>query len=118
MFLDQVNKINDKLGMKSKTVQKPKMSSVVELGSSNTNNSINGISVIVDDNSNEKDILFGIVNEFNQALKSTKKCILFAVCRGKVSEGIDFSDDKGRIVIITGNKSYFIVFMKNSMSYI
>ena len=28
--------------------------------------------------------------------------ILFAVCRGKVSEGIDFADAKARAVIITG----------------
>jgi Rad3-related DNA helicase len=28
---------------------------------------------------------------------------LFSVSRGKVSEGIDFRDDRGRIVIITGN---------------
>ncbi|KAG9291789.1 hypothetical protein G9A89_012074 [Geosiphon pyriformis] len=28
--------------------------------------------------------------------------IFFAVCRGKVSEGIDFSDAKGRAVVITG----------------
>lgn len=28
--------------------------------------------------------------------------VFFAVCRGKVSEGLDFSDKKGRTVIITG----------------
>ena len=28
--------------------------------------------------------------------------VLFAVCRGKVSEGIDFADKAGRAVMITG----------------
>ena len=28
--------------------------------------------------------------------------IMFAVCRGKISEGIDFADNNGRAVIITG----------------
>lgn len=28
--------------------------------------------------------------------------IFFAVCRGKVSEGLDFANDNGRAVIITG----------------
>ena len=28
--------------------------------------------------------------------------IFFAVCRGKVSEGIDFADKAGRAVILTG----------------
>lgn len=28
--------------------------------------------------------------------------MLFAVCRGKVSEGIDFADAKARAVVITG----------------
>ncbi len=27
---------------------------------------------------------------------------MFAVCRGKISEGIDFADDNGRAVIVTG----------------
>lgn len=30
------------------------------------------------------------------------KAILFAVCRGKISEGIDFADDAARIVITIG----------------
>ena len=33
---------------------------------------------------------------------STKGAALFAVCRGKVSEGLDFADAKGRAVVITG----------------
>jgi len=28
--------------------------------------------------------------------------VFFAVCRGKVSEGLDFSDENGRAVVITG----------------
>ena len=31
-----------------------------------------------------------------------KGAVFFAVCRGKVSEGLDFSDANGRAVIITG----------------
>lgn len=31
-----------------------------------------------------------------------KGAVFFAVCRGKASEGLDFSDTKGRAVMITG----------------
>ena len=31
-----------------------------------------------------------------------KGAIIFAVCRGKISEGLDFSDDAARSVIIIG----------------
>ena len=34
--------------------------------------------------------------------KSLSGSIFFAVCRGKASEGLDFSDSKGRAVIICG----------------
>lgn len=34
--------------------------------------------------------------------KEARGAIFFAVCRGKVSEGLDFSDAKGRAVIVTG----------------
>lgn len=34
--------------------------------------------------------------------KESRGAIFFAVCRGKVSEGLDFSDAKGRAVIVTG----------------
>ena len=33
---------------------------------------------------------------------STRGAIFMAVCRGKVSEGLDFADMNGRAVIITG----------------
>eukprot|EP00049_Salpingoeca_infusionum_P015241 m.292736 g.292736 ORF g.292736 m.292736 type:complete len:1045 (-) comp15844_c0_seq8:2262-5396(-) len=40
---------------------------------------------------------------FYQVLDATNEgAIFFAVCRGKVSEGLDFANDYGRAVIITG----------------
>jgi regulator of telomere elongation helicase 1 len=45
----------------------------------------------------------GTIEEFESALQRRGTCMLLAVCRGKVSEGIDFRDSKGRIVIITGS---------------
>ncbi|CAH1426991.1 unnamed protein product [Lactuca virosa] len=33
---------------------------------------------------------------------STTGAVFFAVCRGKVSEGLDFADQAGRVVIVTG----------------
>nr|GFA59642.1 regulator of telomere elongation helicase 1 isoform X1 [Tanacetum cinerariifolium] len=33
---------------------------------------------------------------------SSKGAVFFAVCRGKVSEGLDFADNAGRAVIVTG----------------
>lgn len=34
--------------------------------------------------------------------KRSSGAIMFAVCRGKISEGIDFNDNNGRAVIVTG----------------
>ncbi|CAF0719384.1 unnamed protein product [Brachionus calyciflorus] len=34
--------------------------------------------------------------------KRSNGAIMFAVCRGKISEGIDFNDNNGRAVIVTG----------------
>lgn len=55
-------------------------------------------------------VLGGVIAEFEDALsQDSGRCILLAVCRGKVSEGIDFRDDKGRVVIITGTSAIFVV---------
>ena len=42
--------------------------------------------------------------EFYDKVKDPKLtgAVFFAVCRGKVSEGLDFADHNGRAVIITG----------------
>ena len=44
------------------------------------------------------------IDEFKEKLSdpSTRGAMFFAVCRGKLSEGIDFADHAGRAVIITG----------------
>ncbi|KAK9130870.1 hypothetical protein Sjap_011357 [Stephania japonica] len=44
------------------------------------------------------------IEEFMNNLKdsSTSGAVFFAVCRGKVSEGLDFADHAGRAVVVTG----------------
>ncbi|KAL9232065.1 hypothetical protein vseg_007211 [Gypsophila vaccaria] len=44
------------------------------------------------------------IEDFNSKLNdpSTSGAVFFAVCRGKVSEGLDFADQYGRAVVITG----------------
>lgn len=44
------------------------------------------------------------IEDFESKLRdtATSGAIFFAVCRGKVSEGLDFADQAGRAVIITG----------------
>jgi len=45
-----------------------------------------------------------VIHEFEKAISLPKSsgCVMMGVCRGKISEGIDFADDKCRAVIITG----------------
>ncbi|XP_065057584.1 regulator of telomere elongation helicase 1-like [Rhopilema esculentum] len=52
---------------------------------------------------NKRD-LAGQMQAFYAALKDPayNGAVFFAVCRGKVSEGLDFADQNGRVVIITG----------------
>ncbi|XP_013184339.1 regulator of telomere elongation helicase 1 homolog [Amyelois transitella] len=51
-----------------------------------------------------KDTFNAIINEYYSKISdpSTKGACFMAVCRGKVSEGLDFADMNGRAVIITG----------------
>ncbi|KAI5634456.1 hypothetical protein NE865_12789 [Phthorimaea operculella] len=51
-----------------------------------------------------KDTFNAIMNEFYSKINDpgTKGACFMAVCRGKVSEGLDFADMNGRAVIITG----------------
>ncbi len=41
-------------------------------------------------------------NEYNEQIRLQKRCILLAVFRGKMSEGISFNDDHARAVICIG----------------
>jgi regulator of telomere elongation helicase 1 len=45
-----------------------------------------------------------VIEDFDRyiAAKKSKGCILMGVCRGKISEGIDFADQRARAVIVTG----------------
>jgi len=47
-------------------------------------------------------VLNSLIEEYYKAIQENKGAILLAVYRGKVSEGLDFSDWKARAVIIFG----------------
>ena len=42
------------------------------------------------------------ISQYEKSLAEKKGAVFFAVCRGKASEGIDFSDDKARAVVLCG----------------
>ena len=53
-------------------------------------------------NASPSDPYIELTNKYIQSSKTRKGGVLFAVCRGKASEGIDFSDDLCRCVIVVG----------------
>jgi len=48
-----------------------------------------------------KEALPGVMADYYQAVAAGGACFM-AVCRGKVAEGLDFADDNGRAVLVTG----------------
>jgi hypothetical protein len=42
------------------------------------------------------------IREFNEVVARGDGAVFMGVCRGKMSEGMDFADANGRAVIITG----------------
>lgn len=42
------------------------------------------------------------MERYYAAIKQGKGAVFFSICRGKVSEGLDFADEKGRAVIVVG----------------
>lgn len=50
----------------------------------------------------ESNALGSAMDDFYNKVEEDNGAVFFAVCRGKVSEGLDFKDDNGRAVIITG----------------
>ena len=78
--------------MTSTALHSKPMHSVADTGKGDGNEKADG----------EGDVMKGLVGQFDSVIAKHGTCILFAVCRGKVSEGIDFTDNKGRVVIITG----------------
>jgi len=49
-----------------------------------------------------KDALSTAMKEYYEEVRTGKGGCFMAVCRGKVAEGLDFADDNGRAVLVTG----------------
>jgi len=49
-----------------------------------------------------KDALSTAMKEYYEEVKTGRGGCFMAVCRGKVAEGLDFADDNGRAVLVTG----------------
>lgn len=54
----------------------------------------------------------------NNLLPLATGALLFAVCRGKVSEGLDFSDDNARAVIVVCKKNISLYHARLSIACI
>ena len=58
--------------------------------------------VICEPNGSEKNTFEHLLSSFYESIEDGKGALLFAVFRGKVSEGLDFADDNARAVITVG----------------
>ncbi|XP_019699354.1 regulator of telomere elongation helicase 1 homolog isoform X2 [Harpegnathos saltator] len=63
-----------------------------------------GLWTQISEQPNSKDGFVNVMNEYYQKIKDPlcKGAIFMAVCRGKVSEGLDFANANGRAVLIIG----------------
>ena len=43
-----------------------------------------------------------VMFEYKHRIQTNQRAVLFAVCRGKISEGLDFADKYARLTIIIG----------------
>eukprot|EP00054_Salpingoeca_dolichothecata_P021038 m.133973 g.133973 ORF g.133973 m.133973 type:complete len:1046 (+) comp23848_c0_seq4:11-3148(+) len=57
--------------------------------------------LIIKESSNKQEFV-GNMESFYSAIQEGNGAVFLAVCRGKVSEGLDFADANGRAVIVTG----------------
>ena len=62
---------------------------------------LSNLATIFDEKSISGKIFDSKIVEFKEKCKS-QRCVLFAVCRGKISEGIDFADSAARVVMAIG----------------
>lgn len=57
---------------------------------------------VVEPRSGGNDVLQNVMNEYYSSVASGRGAMMLAVCRGKVSEGLDFADANARGVIVVG----------------
>ncbi|RNA23419.1 Regulator of telomere elongation helicase [Brachionus plicatilis] len=70
---------------------------------SNLWNKIGDVKSIFIESKNSKDCNDTVLKYYEKIKdRRSNGAIMFAVCRGKISEGIDFNDNNGRAVIVTG----------------
>merc|ERR1719219_639779 len=50
----------------------------------------------------KKEVLSLTMNEYYDEIRTGRGACFMAVCRGKVAEGLDFADNNGRAVLVTG----------------
>lgn len=58
--------------------------------------------VVVETSGGNKDVFMKSIVEYKEAAEKPPGAIMMGVCRGKISEGIDFKDEQARGVIVVG----------------
>lgn len=63
---------------------------------------INALKTVVAEPRASGKLFESVCARFYREAKTAKGAVLFAVCRGKVSEGLDFADENARGVVVVG----------------